>query len=284
MKICKKRLPAIIVPEYLAYQNEVAEKILKEKVEAYPRFPFLYINSQNRLIFSAAFFQLLKKDKQQAEFIQLKVNLRQELILGWRLQKLFFGVSAYQQLFFLQATRKMIDLKTLQRCAGFSFTVNDFLLKNLDRLLQPPFGDALKKERLALKAALKMLVYRDFDFQKLIELFSNNFYNENEQLNLVDLFSELAFRQKKPVAEVIAAIPAGKLAKSATLRQELHQRLFPRYWKDFQQWKNSLARAHLPPEIRVEAFPFFEKNQYQVNIRIESAEKLAELLQLLKSF
>ena len=113
----------------------------------------------------------------------------------------------------------------IQRRADLDFTLNEALFQRLDVLLDVSLRPVLAAGQLGLKAALRLIDFSPADRQALLTLFLKVKFSESQQLQVMQLLEEIAFREKKSFARVLAGRAPGAAAGPGDAAAKDHGRV-----------------------------------------------------------
>lgn len=110
--------------------------------------------------------------------------------------------------------------------------------------------------------------------------------NTNETREAVREIQEIGLRDKKSVNETLDKI-LSKIGltdlKSDSFRREIKLIRYPALLQIEEEFRDCLKGLNLPKEITIHHSPFFEGNYIEIRMKVESADRLSEILSYLVS-
>jgi len=255
--------------------------------EKFPGLPLLVVDMGPRLVCGHDYLQLLRRRcLERAPALQVDLAPAECLLLNYNLLETLFGLNLYEKLLFVGKISPLLPAAEIRRRAGLGFPLSDLLLERLPPLLSAPFRDCLAAGRLGLKTALKLAGQKEADRLAQLGIFQACRFSESEQWRLAHMLEEIAFRDKKPLAAVVAAggllpLLASEMPQARVLEavQRLRYPAFSRREKEWQAWRR-LQEAQ--GGVSLSHAPFFACEEVQVTWTARDRETAEKLLRQLK--
>lgn len=262
---------------------------LREKL---PHFPLIILDSSGEVVFGIDYLEYLRtQDVTEVDVFKTEVTPKEALILNYNLKDKLTGLNLYEKLIFIQKIRPLAELSYVYGKTELDINVKPRLVKHLDLLLGPEFRGGLQAEAFSLKAALQLCGFEPGDRELLITLFSSVPFSSSHQLKILEMTEEILFRDKCPLAEVFAKLDINGFLEPRSMETEKPQKkiidtLFtfrnPAYVKSEASWAEEIKRLGAPGHIKITHFPFFEKRDMEVTVRVKTKEELENLIGKLK--
>lgn len=187
---------------------------------------------------------------------------------NWRQR--FLGLDLAARLLFLHKILPLADLREIYAAVELDIAVNAELLRHLPTLVGAEFRPLLADGCVGLKCALRLAGWEAAARAALGELFTRVRFSESQQGRICDLVEEIAFRDKIPFAAVLAAAGVDELLGGEMPQKRILAALeevrYPEFCAAQKRWRAEVAGLRLPPQVRLEHAPFFEKKRVQVTL------------------
>jgi hypothetical protein len=255
--------------------------------EKFPGLPLLIVDPVRRVVCGHDLLLLLRqRGEAQAAAIQVELALADGLFLNYNVLNRLFGLNLYEKLLFVKKISPWCATEEIQGRAELDFPLNDLLRQRLDMLLAEPFRLCLASGRLGLKPALKLADMGEDDRLALIGIFRACRFSTSQQTQVVQLLEETAFREKRPVREILSS---GGLC--GLLEREMPQKIFlealqglryPALRKMEIAWNGWKTKAAAPGGPSLSHAPLFASDEIQITLTAKNRAEAEKLLGLLK--
>ena len=255
--------------------------------DRFPGWPLLALDRKKRVVYGHDYVSLLRRRKDGAcRVLRLDIHEGEGLLLNFGIKKILTGLNLFEQLLFVRKILPFFPVPEIQRRAGLSFAVEEFLPNKLDVLLRPPFRPALVADRISPKIALKLLDLPGEDRASLLQVLAAAAFTENQQLRLIELAEETAFARKEPVFRVLSRAGIHRLLKREMPQKQILASLFrfryPLFSENEKRWLEKIGRIAEGGRIQVRRHPYAEKKEMDVVIRVGSEQQALSVLDILK--
>jgi hypothetical protein len=255
--------------------------------EKFPGLPLLIVDKAKRVVWGHDYLRLLLgRGQENAIILEADIAPAAALFLNFNLLNRFFGLNLYEKLLFVKKIFSLCPAAEIQRRADLDFNLNDGFFQHLDELLSDPLRQVLAAGQLALKAALRLLDISAPDRRALLGLFRKVKFSESQQLQVIQLLEETAFREKKSFARILAALGLidllGLEMPQHRIMEALNRSRFPacsRHESEWRQWQKKIA---IPGRLTLAHAPFFAKEEIQISLTAKNKLEAEELLKKLK--
>ena len=137
-----------------------------------------------------------------------------------------------------------------------------------------------------MKAALRLPDSIAQDQRALIGLFKAVKFSESQQLQVMQLLEETAFREKKSFTRILTALGLNPLLRKEMPQQKimdaLNCRRFPALSRHENEWRQWQKKNTVPGRIALAHAPFFAKEEIQIFLTAKNKQEAEELLRNLK--
>jgi hypothetical protein len=269
----------ISFPRRQRRQVEVGEK--------FPCLPLLIVDKEKRLVWGHDHFRLLlERGRKRAVFLETDIAPAAAMFLNYNLSNRLFGLNLYEKLLFVRKISALCPRPEIQRRADLDFTLNDPLFQSLDALLRPSLRPALAAGNLGLRGAVRLTGFSVPDQRALLKLFMKVRFTESHQLQIMQHLEEIAFREKKSLARVLAALRLGKLLESEMPQQRivaaLNRRRFPAFSRHEDEWRLWLKKKTASGRVALTHVPFFASEEIQIVLTAKNRLEADDLLEKIK--
>ncbi len=253
----------------------------------FPGLPLLIVDRETRLVWGHDYVRYLASRRLKiALVLEADVAPAAALSLNFNLSKLFFGLNLYEKLFFIKKISPFCPSHEIQRLADLDFTVNDVLLRRLDELLSVSLRRVLAGGRLGLKAAMRLIDFSSGDRRALLGLLLQVKFSESHQLLLMQWLEEIAFREKKSLARILAALRLEPMLEREMPQQlimdAVNRRRFPAFSQQQREWRQWQKKQEVTGRIALAHAPFFANEGIQISLTVKNRRQAEEVLQKLK--
>jgi hypothetical protein len=261
---------------------------LREKLAG---LPFLIINNANEIIFGADYYHfLVSHGVEYAEALQMDIPDKEALFLNYNLKAKLTGLNLYEKLVFIKKLSQLeppIEAREIYAQTGLDISLDNELMAKLDLLLSTTFRDCLVEESIGLKTALLICRLAPGDREVLLELFAGIPFSSSHQLKILEMVEEILFRDKCSLADIFEKLQIVRYLEMEKPQKLIIDALFmyrnPAYMEAEARWEEEMKGLNLPGNIRVTHYPFFEKKEVEVTIRLADAAAFKELLKKLNN-
>jgi hypothetical protein len=248
-----------------------------------PGLPLLIVDREKRLVWNHDHFRsLLAQGRKRAIFLETDIAPAEALFLNYNLSNRLFGLNLYEKLLFVGKISPLCPLQEIQRRADLDFALNAPLLQALDELLGATLRPAMVAGNLCLKGALRLQGFTIPDRRALHGLFMKVRFSESHQLQIMQLLEEIAFREKKTVARVLAALRLGKLLGAEMPQQRimatLNRRRFPSLSRHEDRWRQWSKMRSVPGRVALAHAPNFSSDEIQITLTAKNRAQADDLL------
>jgi hypothetical protein len=262
-------------------------ELYRELWETFAPLPLLIINREEEIVFGMDFYRLLESQRiLEAPALQMDLPDKDALILNYNLKNKFTGLNLYEKLVFIKKIMPLAQVPEIYRKTGLDIAVNRELEEKLDLLLSTAFRDALVNEHIGLKAGLKLCRFSPGDCDALLDLFGRVPFSSSHQLKILELVEEILSRDKCPLETVFTKLNLEQALELERPQKKIIAELFtyryPVYQEAEEKWHKEMKALDFPDHVTVSHFPFFEKKQLELTIRVQDTEELKKLLEKIK--
>jgi hypothetical protein len=255
--------------------------------EKFAHLPLIIINQENEIVFGIDYYRLLESRRiLETAVLQLNIHGKDALILNYNLKEKFTGLNLYEKLAFVKKVIPLAEQSEIYQKTGLDITINTELLEKLDLLLSTAFRDALVNEHISLKSGLKLCDFLPGDSDVLLELFGRLPFSSSHQLKILEMTEEILFRDKCALEDIFEKLGIRQYLEMEKPQKKIIDELFkyryPTYTKAEEKWQKEIKNLRLPDKMRVTHYPFFEKKQMELTIRLQDVEELKKLIEKLE--
>ncbi len=255
--------------------------------ERFPGLPLLVVDGEKRVICGHDYLLLLRRRGQlRVPVLRIDLSAAESLLLNYNILDRLFGLNLYEKLLFIKKISPLIPANEIQRLVTLGFSLDGPLLQRLDLLLVEPFRSCLAAGRLGLKTALKLAGQGEADRLAQLHVFQACGFSESQQQQIAQMLEEVAFREKKPIATVLAAGGLPALLKREMPQKKVMAALsgmrypaFSRMEKEWQAWQKKMAAAS---GLSLNHAPLFSRKEVQVTLTVKDRAEAEKLLLRLK--
>lgn len=224
----------------------------------------------------------------ETRFTALQVDLptAECLLLNYNILERLFGLNLCEKLLFLKKILPLLPDAEIRRRANLGFLLDDELRLHLDMLLTPPFRSCLAAGRLGLRTALKLAAQEERDRLAQLRVFQACGFSESRQWQLVQMVEEIAFRDKKTAAAVLAErglqqLLHGEMPQEKVLAA-LHGLRYPALTRREKEWQAWRRKAEAGGGLALAHAPLFAREEVEVTLTVKNRAAAEKLLQQLK--
>jgi len=276
----------LVINDFFSLSVPVKPESYPNFSRQFPQLPAIIVNKNNHIIFGIDFYYHLKDNSDSVTILQLDIPDLEALALNFNLKSKLLSVNLLEKLLFIDKILPLTTVDDLYQRTGLDIPVDENLRAKLPQLLTPEFTELLVSERVSIKTGLKLV---DMEFKTrhlLINLFLQLPFTHSQQKQIIELAEDILFRDKCSLAEVFGRLDINGKQKTEKGQKKIISALFqdryPQYSKREEDWHNQLDQWQLPAPIKVDHFPFFEKEEIVLSIKIKDLQELKETLTTLK--
>jgi hypothetical protein len=251
--------------------------------------PVIIINNANQIVFGMDYYHfLVSQGAEYADVLQMDIPDKEALFLNYNLKTKLTGLNLYEKLVFIKKLSQLeppVEAREVYLQTGLDIHLDSELMEKLDLLLSTTFRGCLVEESIGLKTALLICRLAPGDREVLLELFAGIPFSSSHQLKILEMVEEILFRDKCSLAEVFEKLQIGRYLEMEKPQKSIIDALFmyrnPVYMEEETRWEEEMKRLDLPGNVKVTHYPFFEKKEVEVTIRLADVGAFKELLQKL---
>jgi hypothetical protein len=254
--------------------------------EKFPGLPLLVVDQARRVVYGHDLLLLLRQRREaRVDALQIDLGPAEALLLNYNILNLLFGLNAYEKLLFVKKISRCCPLAEIRRRTEADFALNESLLQRLEILLAEPFRAALASGHLGLKAALKAADMAAADRVAAIGLMRGCKFSDNQQALILQWLEEIAFREKKALAPILAAAGLDLLLEKEMPQKKildvLQQLRFPQLTRaelEWQHWQKKMSAAG----VSLAHSPMLAEQEVRVTMTLKDRAQAEKLLAKLK--
>jgi hypothetical protein len=287
MEIKRVKLTAIKLVDTYRLSYPLAPEIYGKLREQLPHFPLMVVNSSNEIVFGIDLFEFCREqgivevDVLVRDFSPLEAQL-----LNYNLKERLTGVNLCEKLVFIKKALPLTEKKEIYSKTALDVNINRELEQHLDTLLGDAFRKVLVEERVTLKAALQLCRFQPEDRSVLLELFEQVAFSSSHQLKIIEMTEEILFRDKQPLRDIFETLNIEQYLEMEKPQKSIIDVLFqhrsPAATAGENQWREEIKALNLPENMQVTHFPFFEKRQVELTVRLNDSKELKKIIDKIK--
>lgn len=287
MKMIDLRQADIVTDDVYAFSCPPAPERWRGMADKFPGLPLLVVDRVLRVVCGHDSL-LLPRPGGEARFSALQVDLpaAECLLLNYNILERLFGLNLCEKLLFIKKISPLLPDAEIRRRAGLGFALDDELRLRLDVLLAAPFRSCLAAGRLGLRTALKLAGQDEGDRLAQLEVLQACGFSESRQWQLAQMLEEIAFRDKKPVAAVLAECNLQSLLQSEMPQEKvleaLRGRRYPALARREKAWRTWRRKAEAGGGLSLAHAPLFAREEVQVTLTVKNRAAAEKLLHKLK--
>ncbi len=245
--------------------------------------PLIITNPQDEIVFGIDYYMFLKETAATVtDVIELELSHKEGLLLNYNMKDKFTGVNLYEKLLFVKKILPLANREEIYGQTNLDITIDKELEKKLDRMLAEEFQAVLAAEQVTLKTALQLCNFDVEDRRVLLTLFATFPFTSSQQLRVLEMVEEVLFRDKCGIAEVFEKIHLAGFLETEKPQKAIIEALFrfrnPLYTETEAHWQTEIKKLALPAHMQITHAPFFEKQQMELTIRLNTPEELKKFL------
>jgi hypothetical protein len=286
MVIKSKPVSELVINEFFCLSRPIIPESYHTFCQHFPHLPPLIINKKCHVIFGFDFYFTLQERNQKVKVLELEISDLDGLILNYNLKSRLLGVNLIEKLLFLHKSLPLASADELYRRVTIDIPIDDEIKKSLPCLLAPEFEVLFLEGRISLKNALQLCMMAVEDRKRMINLLGQTSFTHSQQQQIIGLVEDIVFRDKGSAADLFDRLKIdemhGKEGPQEKIITSLVQCRTPSYAAREKEWQKQLADWQLPPGISVNHFPFFEKEEIQLSLKVKNMQQLRDLLSALE--
>jgi len=264
-------------------------ELYNELREKFAGLPLIIINRENEIIFGIDYYHFLRStDVLYADVLQIDISPKDALILNYNLKESLTGLNLYEKLVFIKRVMPLAEPSEIYRKTGLDINVNKELVEKLDLLLSTTFRRSFVEETIGLKTELKLCDFLPDDRETLLDLFAKIPFTTSHQLKILEMAEEIIFRDKCSMNETFEKLNIEQYIDTDMEKpqRQIIDALFkyrnPIYTESEAKWEEEIKNLHLPDNMKVTHFPFFEKRNLELTIQLQDFEELKRFIDKIK--
>ncbi len=249
------------------------------QAEAFAAFPLIVVSPAKTIVAGFEFYRLFQsRGIRQATVCAGELSKGEALCLNYNLSHALFSLNLLEKLIFTERILTVFEPEDIYRRVALDLDINKKLRSKLRLLLDKKFQHLLSHDLVNLKTALKMCDLENADRLATIELFQHIPFTSSQCLHLLEMFEEIGFRDKTPVALILKKIEIERFYQEKKPQQAVLQAIgklrYPMFTQAEADWQARIKTLNLPGNIKVSHAPFFEKKNIDVTAALENFEQL----------
>ena len=257
--------------------------------EKFAGLPFIITNTENEIIFGLDTYQfLISTGVTYTDVLQLDVSYKEALILNYNLKERLTGLNLYEKLVFIKKVIPPAEIPEIYRKTGLDINLNKELVDKLDLLLSTTFRSSLMEETICLKTGLKLCDFKPDDRETLLDLFIKIPFTTSFQLKILEMAEEIIFRDKCSMEEIFKKLNIEQYIDMDLKKPQkrIIDALFkyrnPIYVDSEARWEEEIKSLHMPDNMKVTHYPFFEKKELELKINLQDMDNLKKFIEKIK--
>jgi len=256
-------------------------------VQRFPGIPPVVVNGRREIIAgSDSYDYYVRNNISQIGVLTADLDVKDSLFLACNARAVIKPLSLLEKLNALFYIAEVADIAEIYRRTNMGIRIDETLLEALPDLLKPPFRGLLKDDRISLKTANRMLLLNWEDRKALAGLFGSFRFSASNELNLIDMITEICFRDKISAEQVLRSIQPNSAADeedpARAILMELSRMRYPSYSETEEKWKKETGKIKVPFRHTVRHSPFFEKKGVELRLFLDSLEEIKQISRKLK--
>lgn len=256
----------------------------KRLYEKFPFIDFILLDKNYNLIYGYECLQFLKENNvDNVPISYADISEKEALIIAYNFKEKFFGFNTYEKLVFIQKALNFYTINELYNAVDIDISINQDIIKKLQRLLSDEFKENLINDKINIKSALQLCNWEIDDSKIINELFKKISFSKSHQLNLIEMLEELIFKEKNNAKTIFEKLNLTALYLNEKPQKQIIDRVFkrryPKYQRESEKWETEIKKIKIPQNISVSHYPFFERQYIELKININNIEKLREIIE-----
>gem|GEM_PF-749076 len=289
MEIKNVKLDDLNADETYCLSFPLRPELYNELREKFAGLPFIIINREHEIIFGHDCYHFLRStDVVYVDALQMEISEKEALILNYNLKDRLTGLNLYEKLVFIKRITPLAERPEIYQKTGLDINVNRELVEKLDLLLSTTFRRSFVEETIGLKTGLKLCNFPPDDRETLLDLFAKIPFTTSFQLKILEMAEEIIFRDKCSMKDIFEKLNIDQYMDTDMEKPQrrIIDALFkyrnPIYTESEAKWEEEIKSLHLPDNMKVTHFPFFEKKNLELTIRLQDIEALKTFMDKIK--
>ena len=289
MEIKNVKLDNLKADEEYCLSFPLKPELYNELRTKFAGLPFIIINRENEIIFGHDCYHFLRStDVVYVDALQMEISEKEALILNCNLKDRLTGLNLYEKLVFIKRVIPLAERSEIYQKTGLNITLNQELVEKLDLLLSTTFRRSFVEETIGLKTGLKLCDFIPDDRETLLDLFAKIPFTTSHQLKILEMAEEIIFRDKCSMKAIFKALNLGQYIVTDIEKPQkriidvLFKYRNPLYTESEAKWEAEIKSLHLPDNMKVTHFPFFEKKQLELKINLQDIDELKRFIEKIK--
>jgi hypothetical protein len=289
MEIKNVKLDDLKAGEKYCLSFPLRPELYNELREKFAGLPLIIINKENEIIFGIDYYHFLRStDMVYVDALQINISHKDALILNYNLKDSLTGLNLYEKLVFIKRVIPLAESSEIYRKTGLDINVNQELVEKLDLLLSTTFRRSFVEETICLKTGLKLCDFLPDDQETLLDLFAKIPFTTSFQQKILEMAEEIIFRDKCSMNEIFEKLNIEQYIDTDMEKpqRQIIDALFkhrnPIYTESEAKWEEEIKSLHLPDNMKVTHFPFFEKRNLELTIQLQDLEALKTFIDKIK--
>jgi len=288
MQIERLKLSNLKIDDRYVISRPVKPELHKVFLTRFSNFPPISVNREKIVISGHDSYEFLKKNGEDyLEVIVSDTDVKSSLFHAYNFREILKPLTLFEKLSFLKNILKYSDVSELYERTKIGIKIDDILRECLPIMTGDTFSDLLKEDSVSLKTAIRICFFEIADRGILIEFFSGVRYSSSNQLIFLDMISEICFRDKSNVEEVLNKIGYKELCSyespQSRIMKSLYQLRFPAYSEMEKDWRSEIQGIKIPYRFTIKHPPFFEKKGVELTIFLDSLDLVKEVADKIRS-
>jgi hypothetical protein len=259
---------------------------LREKLAG---LPFIIVNMENEIIFGIDYYHFLRStDMAYVDALQMDIAPKDALILSYNLKDSLTRINIYEKLVFIKRVMPLAGTSEIYRKTVLDINLNQELIEKLDLLLSTTFRRSFVEETIGLKTGLKLCDFLPDDRETLLDLFAKTPFTTSHQLKILEMAEEIIFRDKCSMKDIFEKLNIEQYIDTdmekpqSRIIDALFKYRNPIYTESESKWEEEIKSLHLPENMKVTHYPFFEKRNIELTIQLQDIEELKTFIDKIK--
>ena len=256
-------------------------------INNFPGIPPIITDPEKNIISGHDSYDFIRKNgSEYCEILVSPLEKKESLFLAYNSRAVLKPLSIFEKLVFLKNIIKYTEISEIYLRTDIGIRIDKKLISLLSELTSDSFRELLSGNLISLRTAVKLCSFNEEDKKLMITLFTRvRFSNSNEQ-KLLDMATEICFRDKTGFSEVFQKIKVEKLYgeenSGSEIMSALSQLRYPAYTDQEKEWKDEIKKIKFPFDHSIHHFPFFEKRGVELKLFLDSIEKIREISEKFK--
>lgn len=287
MRIEKVNVADLIPDDEFIISADPDPELHKKFLNDFPGTPSIIVDQEMTVISGYdSYYFLLNGGEKNCNVLVSPLDKKEALFLAYNSRALLKSLSLYEKLNFLKSIIKYSEVPEIYRRTGIGIRIDKQLISFLPELTGENFRPLLSSDLISLRTAVRLCPLDDCDRDALIALFSKVRFSNSNELNLIDMAGDICFRDKISINDVFKKVNMDELFEKREPGPEILLALsrirYPAFSDFEKEWKREVKKIKLPFRFTIQHYPFFEKNEVELRIFLDSIEKAKEISEKLK--